>query len=128
MKSTRGLYFFYLLLPGRNYNCLCGKIKKALCLLIWPFSMNERKARKGQRNKTKRESQSKRTKACFRFTTLPLRSFTWGFLPYHRTLLTPGLDNTRLFMSLTAGAGTRCMSLLSSSPSLIAFVFWLRLN
>ena len=34
-------------------------------------------------------------------------------------LLTPGLDNTRLFMSLTAGAGTRCMSLLSSSPSLI---------
>ena len=34
-------------------------------------------------------------------------------------LLTPGLDNTRLFMSLTAGAGTRCMSLLSSSPSLV---------
>ena len=33
------------------------------------------------------------------------------------TLLTPGLDNTRLFMSFTAGAGTRCMSLLSSSPS-----------
>ena len=33
-------------------------------------------------------------------------------------LLTPGLDNTRLYMSLTAGAGTRCMSLLSSSPSL----------
>jgi len=32
----------------------------------------------------------------------------------------PGLDNTRLFMSLTAGAGTRCMSLLSSSPSLRA--------
>ena len=37
------------------------------------------------------------------------------------TLLTPGLDNTRLFMSLTAGAGTRCMSLLSSSPSLGSF-------
>ena len=33
-------------------------------------------------------------------------------------LLTPGLDNTCLFMSLTAGAGTRCMSLLSSSPNL----------
>ena len=33
-------------------------------------------------------------------------------------LLTPGLDNTRLFISLTAGAGTRCMSLLSSPPSL----------
>ena len=31
--------------------------------------------------------------------------------------LQPGLDWTRLFMSLTAGAGTRCMSLLSSSPS-----------
>ena len=30
----------------------------------------------------------------------------------------PGLDNTRLFMRLTAGAGTRCMSLLSSSPNL----------
>ena len=35
-------------------------------------------------------------------------------------LLTPGLDNTRLFISLTAGAGTRCMSLLSSPPSLWA--------
>jgi hypothetical protein len=33
-------------------------------------------------------------------------------------LLTTGLDNTRLFMSLTAGAGTRCMCILSSSPSL----------
>jgi len=30
----------------------------------------------------------------------------------------PGLDLTRLFMRLTAGAGTRCLSLLSSSPSL----------
>ena len=29
----------------------------------------------------------------------------------------PGLDNTRLSMRLTAGAGTRCMSLLSSSPN-----------
>ena len=28
------------------------------------------------------------------------------------TSLTPGLDNTRLFMSLTAGAGTRCDPLL----------------
>ena len=34
-------------------------------------------------------------------------------------LLTPGLDNTRLFMSLTAGAGTRSIGLLSSSPSLV---------
>ena len=34
------------------------------------------------------------------------------------TLLTPGLDNTRLFFGFTADAGTRCMSLLSSSPSL----------
>ena len=34
------------------------------------------------------------------------------------TLSTPGLDFTRLFISLTAGAGTRCMSLLSSPPSL----------
>ena len=33
-------------------------------------------------------------------------------------LLDYGLDNTRLFISLTAGAGTRCMSLLSSPPSL----------
>ena len=33
-------------------------------------------------------------------------------------MLTPGLDNTRLFISLTAAAGTRCMSLLSSPPSL----------
>jgi hypothetical protein len=35
-------------------------------------------------------------------------------------LLRPGLDNTRLFISLTAGAGTRFMILLSSSPSLSA--------
>lgn len=47
---------------------------------------------------------------------------------YHRTLLTPGLDNTRLFMSLTAGAGTRCMSLLSSSPSLVSLPLPLRLS
>ena len=33
-------------------------------------------------------------------------------------LLTPGLDNTRLFMSLTAGAGTIRIILLSSSPNL----------
>ena len=32
--------------------------------------------------------------------------------------LAPGLDWTRLFMSLTAAAGTRCMSLLPDSPSL----------
>ena len=32
--------------------------------------------------------------------------------------LAPGLDWTRLFMSLTAGAGTRCMSLLRDSPTL----------
>jgi hypothetical protein len=32
-----------------------------------------------------------------------------------RHFFIPGLDNTRLFMSFTAGAGTRCMSLLSSS-------------
>ena len=38
--------------------------------------------------------------------------------PRASRLLTPGLDNTRLFLSLTAGAGTRCMSLLSSSPNL----------
>ena len=31
-------------------------------------------------------------------------------------LQTPGLDNTLLFMGLTASAGTRSMSLLSSSP------------
>ena len=38
------------------------------------------------------------------------------------TLSTPGLDNTRLFISFTAGAGTRCMSLLSSSPSLETYL------
>ena len=38
-------------------------------------------------------------------------------------LLTPGLDNTCLFMSLTAGAGTRCMSLLSPSPNLFYLYF-----
>jgi len=36
-------------------------------------------------------------------------------------LLAPGLDNTRLFISLSAGAGTRCMSLSFSSPNLS---FW----
>ena len=34
--------------------------------------------------------------------------------------LQPGLDWTRLFMSLTAGAGTRCMSLLPTSPNLLS--------
>ena len=35
------------------------------------------------------------------------------------TLLTPGLDNTRLFMSLTAGAGTKIReSVFISKPSL----------
>ena len=33
-------------------------------------------------------------------------------------LLAPGLDNTRLFKRMTAGAGTKCMSLSSSSPNL----------
>jgi hypothetical protein len=42
--------------------------------------------------------------------------------------LTPGLDYTRLFISLTAGAGTRCMSLLSSSPSLLYVLFLFRLG
>jgi len=32
--------------------------------------------------------------------------------------LEPGLDWTRLFMSLTAGAGTRCTNLLPDSPTL----------
>ena len=37
-------------------------------------------------------------------------------------MITPGLDWTRLFMSLTAGAGTRCMSLLPDSPTLVYFI------
>ena len=36
----------------------------------------------------------------------------------NQTVHQPGLDWTRLFMSLTAGAGTRCMSLLPQSPTL----------
>ena len=43
----------------------------------------------------------------------------WPLRERAQGLLRPGLDNTRLFMSLTAGAGTRCMSLLSSSPILM---------
>jgi hypothetical protein len=38
----------------------------------------------------------------------------------------PGLENTRLFISLTAGAGTVCMSLSSSSPTLTGWRRWLR--
>ena len=38
--------------------------------------------------------------------------------------LTPGLDWTRLFMSLTAGAGTRCMSLLPTSPHLCFKIYF----
>jgi hypothetical protein len=45
------------------------------------------------------------------------RETTFGFLELF-CCLTPGLDWTRLFMSLTAGAGTRCMSLLPTSPIL----------
>ena len=47
---------------------------------------------------------------------------------FGRSLLTPGLDYTRLFISLTAGAGTRCMCLLSSSPSLLYVLFLFRLG
>ena len=43
-------------------------------------------------------------------------------------MITPGLDWTRLFMSLTAGAGTRCMSLLPDSPTLVYFIFLLLLQ
>ena len=46
-----------------------------------------------------------------RLTNRPGLWRTWKIEDY----CGPGLDNTRLFMSLTAGAGTRCMSLLSSS-------------
>ena len=46
-----------------------------------------------------------------------MKSVSWKRMTASR-LLTPGLDNTRIFMSLTAGAGTWCMSLLSSSPNL----------
>ena len=41
-----------------------------------------------------------------------------GVIMNRFSCLTPGLDWTRLFMSLTAGAGTRCMSLLPDSPTL----------
>ena len=61
--------------------------------------------------------------------------FLWSFLSLNKFILLdtavsrkeliidswylmPGLDWTRLFMSLTAGAGTRCMSLLRDSPTL----------
>ena len=40
--------------------------------------------------------------------------------PRASRLLTPGLDNTRLFLSLTAGAGTRCMSLPFSWNQLLS--------
>jgi len=55
------------------------------------------------------------------FILKPLLLLFIPIIPIHNSkilipkLLMPGLDNTRLFMSLTAGAGTRCMSLLSSS-------------
>ena len=39
------------------------------------------------------------------------------------TLSTPGLDYTRLFISLTAGAGTRSMSLLVGPPPSLSFSF-----
>ena len=45
----------------------------------------------------------------------------WLSLWLWTKLLTPGLDNTRLFISLTAGAGTRCMSLPNSPPSLCSY-------
>jgi len=44
-----------------------------------------------------------------------------------RHFFIPGLDNTRLFMSFTAGAGTRCMTLLSSAPILkVKGIVWTR--
>ena len=56
----------------------------------------------------------KRKRTRKRLTNRPGLWRTWKIEDY----CGPGLDNTRLFMSLTAGAGTRCMSLLSSSPNL----------
>ena len=47
-----------------------------------------------------------------------LRIDSGSFVGNRFYCLKPGLDWTRLFMSLTAGAGTRCMSLLPDSPSL----------
>ena len=69
-----------------------------------------------------RRLEGRRTVTRHRFHLGPLYLFIFVLVvPYGivkaSTLLRPGLDNTRLFMSFTAGAGTRCMSLLSSSPS-----------
>ena len=59
---------------------------------------------KEKRLKHKMKNQAKKWTRLYQINTC------WSY-----RLLTPGLDNTCLFMSLTAGAGTRCMSLLSSS-------------
>ena len=70
--------------------------------------MKENKGNKEQQKKDMILLLMKRTRHSFLIPYTTLHTISYG------------LDNTRLFMSLTAGAGTRCMSLLSSSPSLIS--------
>ncbi len=50
-----------------------------------------------------------------RFTSPGVKRIAGKCLRNRFSCLTPGLDWTRLFMSLTAGAGTRCMSLWDAS-------------
>ena len=51
--------------------------------------------------------------------TIILQIITGIFLGLHYT---SDLNSAYLFMSFTAGAGTRCMSLLSSSPILFSLL------
>ena len=51
----------------------------------------------------------------FSFPGLEITIIDYNFIIYNCTLSPLGLDYTRLFISLTAGAGTRSMSLLSTT-------------
>ena len=87
------------------------------------FSQHQKNSMKDQRNavrnlETNRKTLEREKETHEDIESRPTtRETTFGFLELF-CCLTPGLDWTRLFMSLTAGAGTRCMSLLPTSPIL----------
>ena len=110
---------------------LLGHNKYLFSLIFWsvcPIKCNEKKSvRLTSRIQIHYEWSKTQRKEIQRLRNLLLDHSwicAWGkrrvVIDQAKGLLRPGLDNTRLFISLTADAGTGCMSLPSSSPSLMA--------
>ena len=104
-------------LRGDQWVGLYHWFPRSLTLQLWVLVFYAEVVFSYKWNSNKHSSFTKNIIFCCVF----LRSHNAG-RPRPRHFFIPGLDNTRPFMSFTAGAGTRCMSLLSSSPNL----FWIR--